>query len=153
MNNQLKSKTRLTYIQIIFQHLSTNSNIEEILNSFEQNYKGKFIENFNDKNKIKFEFNSRYLIKLINFYILFIKSENYISKINKHIDFDRKFDKWDLINKSILIAALSEIKYTNTSKFKIVLNDYLNISKSFINKFEIGIINAILDKLINDQET
>ena len=152
MNNQLKSKTRLTYIQIIFQHLSTNSNIEEILNSFEQNYKGKFIENFNDKNKIKFEFNSRYLIKLINFYILFIKSENYISKINKHIDFDRKFDKWDLINKSILIAALSEIKYTNTSKFKIVLNDYLNISKSFINKFEIGIINAILDKLIHDQE-
>ena len=152
MNNQLKSKTRLTYIQIIFQHLSTNTEIEEILNSFEQNYKGKFIENFNDKKKIKFEFNSNYLIKLINCYIQFIKAENYISKINKHIDFDRKFDKWDLINKSILIAALSEIKYTDTSKFKIVLNDYLNISKSFINKFEIGIINAILDKLINDQE-
>ena len=152
MNNQLKSKTRLTYIQIIFQHLSTNINVEEILNSFEQNYKGKFIENFNDKKKIKFEFNSNYLIKLIDYYRQFIKSENYISKINKKIDFDRKFDKWDLINKSILIAALSEIKYTDTSKFKIVLNDYLNISKSFINKFEIGIINAILDKLINDQE-
>ena len=152
MNNQLKSKTRLTYIQIIFQHLSTNINVEEILNSFEQNYKDKFIENFNDKKKVKFEFNSNYLIKLINYYIQFIKSENYISKINKHIDFDRKFDKWDLINKSILIAALSEIKYTDTSKFKIILNDYLNISKSFINKFEIGIINAILDKLINDQE-
>ena len=153
MNNQLKSKTRLTYIQIIFQHLSTNINIEEILHSFEQNYKGKIIENFNDKKKIIFEFNSNYLIKLVNFYIKFIKSENYILKINKHIDFDRKFDKWDLINKSILLAALSEIKYTDTSKFKIVLNDYLNISKSFINKFEIGIINAILDKLINDQET
>ena len=152
MNNQLKSKTRLTYIQIIFQHLSTNIDVEEILNSFEQNYKDKFIENFNDKKKVKFEFNSNYLIKLINYYIQFIKSENYISKINKPIDFDRKFDKWDLINKSILIAALSEIKYTDTSKFKIVLNDYLNISKSFINKSEIGIINAILDKLINDQE-
>ncbi|SVE24479.1 uncharacterized protein METZ01_LOCUS477333, partial [marine metagenome] len=82
MNNQLKSKTRLTYIQIIFQHLSTNTDIEEILNSFEKNYKGKFIENFNDKKKIKFEFNSNYLIKLINYYIQFIKSENYISKIN-----------------------------------------------------------------------
>ena len=152
MNNQLKSKTRLTYIQIIFQHLSTNTDINEIFNSFEKNYKGKFIENFNDKKKIKFEFNSNYLIKLIDYYRQFIKSENYISKINKKIDFDRKFDKWDLINKSILIAALSEIKYTDTSKFKIVLNDYLNISKSFINKFEIGIINAILDKLINDQE-
>ena len=47
---------------------------------------------------------------------------------------------------------MSEIKYTIPSKLKIVLNDYLNISKSFINKSEIGIINAILDKLINDQK-
>ena len=150
MNNQLKSKTRLANIQIIFQHLSTNNNIDEILNSFEKYYKSTFVQNFNDKKKIKFEFNSNYLRKLINFYVQFTKSQNYITEINNHINFDRKFERWDLINQSILIAALSEIKYTDESKFKIVLNDYLNISKFFINKSEINIINAILDKLIND---
>ena len=151
MNNQLKSKTRLANIQVIFQHLSTNNDIDDILNSFEQHYKSTFVQNFNDKKKIKFEFNSNYLRKLINFYVQFIKSENYITKINDYIDFDRKFDRWDLINKSIMIAALSEIKYTHISKLKIVLNDYLEISKSFIKKSDISIINAILDKLINEQ--
>ena len=152
MNNQLKSKTRIANIQIIFQHLSTNNDIEEIFISFEEHYKSTFVENFNTKKKIKFEFNTNYLRKLINFYIQFVKSKNYINNINNHINFDRKFEKWDLINQSILIAAMSEIKYTTPSKLKIVLNDYLNISKSFINKSEIGIINAVLDKLINDQK-
>ena len=151
MNNQLKSKTRLSNIQIIFQHLSTDDNIEEILETFEKFYKSTFIEKFNSKKKIKFEFNSNYLRKLVNFYLQFIKSENYLFMINSFIDSGRKFDKWDVINKSILIAALSEIKYTDVSKIKIILNDYLNISKLFINKSEIGIINAILDKIINEQ--
>ena len=152
MNNQLKSKTRLTYIQIIFQHLSTKNNIYEILNSFEQYYKSTFIENFDDKKKIKFEFNSNYLKKLINFYTQFTQSLNYIFKINQYIDFNRKFEKWDIINQSILIAAISEISNTENSKLKIVINDYLNISKLFITQSEVGIINAILDKLINEQQ-
>ena len=152
MNNQLKSKTRLTYIQIIFQHLSTKNDIYEILNSFEQYYKSTFIENFDDKKKIKFEFNSNYLKKLINIYTQFTQFENYIFKINQYIDFNRKFEKWDIINQSILIAAISEIKNTENSKLKIVINDYLNISKLFIKQSEVGIINAILDKLINEQQ-
>ena len=151
MNNQLKSKTRLSNIQIIFQHLSTDDNIDEILGTFEKYYKSTFIEIFNSKKKIKFEFNSNYLKKLVNFYLQFTQSENYLFMINSLIVSGRKFDKWDIINKSILIAALSEIKYTDGSKVKIILNDYLNISKLFINKSEIGIINAILDKIINDQ--
>ena len=151
MNNQLKSKTRLSNIQVIFQHLSTDNNIEEILKTFEKYYKSTFIEIFNSKKKIKFEFNSNYLRKLVNFYLQFTKSENYLFMINNLINSGRKFDKWDIINKSILIAALSEIKYTDGSKVKIILNDYLNISKLFINKSEIGIINAILDKIINDK--
>ena len=152
MNNQLKSKTRLAYIQIIFQHLSTKNDMIEILNSFEQYYKNTFIKNFDDKKKIKFDFNSNYLKKLINFYTQFTNSENYLFKINQYIDFNRKFEKWDIINQSILIAAISEIRNTENLKLKIVINDYLNISKSFIKQSEVGIINAILDKLINEQQ-
>ena len=69
------------------------------------------------------------------------------------INFDRKFQKWDIINQSILIGALSEIKNTEFSKLKIVLNDYLNISKLFIAQSDIGTINAVLDKLINDKRS
>ena len=149
MNNQLKSKTRLTFIQIIFQHLSTKNNVYEIFKTFDLNYKSTFVENFHNKKKIKFEFNSNFLKKLIDYYCNFIESQNYLLLINKFIDFDRKFEKWDIINQSILLAVLSEIKSSNISKVKITLNDYLNISKSFIDQYEIAIINAILDKIIN----
>ena len=151
MNNQLKSKTRLAFIQIIFQFISTNNDMDEIFNTFNTNYKSTYIENFKDKKKIKFEFNSNFLKKLKDFYIRYTNANKHISIINKKIDFNRDFEKWDIINQSILLAALSEITNTESSKVKIVLNDYLNIGKLFINQKDISFINAIIDKLINEK--
>tara|TARA_B110000495_G_C22649148_1_gene384971 strand:+ start:121 stop:582 length:462 start_codon:yes stop_codon:yes gene_type:complete len=150
MNNYLKSKTRLSFIQIIFQHLSTKDDINEILNVFDKNYKSTFVDNFNYKSKIKFEFNSTFLKKLVDFYIQYIATENYLNSINKHIDFNRKFEKWDIINQSILLAVLSEIKQTEIPKVKIIFNDYLNVSKFFIGKSDLGFINGVADNIIKD---
>jgi len=150
MNNNLKSKTRLSFVQIIFQHLSTKNDVNEILNIFNKNYKSTFVDNFNNKSKIKFEFNSTLLKKLVNFYTQYISTENYLNSINKYIDFNRKFEKWDIINQSILLAILSEIKQTEVSKVKITFNDYLNVSKLFISKSDLGFINGIADNIIKD---
>ena len=152
MNNQLKFKTRVSFIQIIFQHLSTGNEINEILTSFNENYKNTVVESFHDKKKIKFEFSSIFLNKLTNFYINYVESENHIKIINSYIDIERKFQKWDIINQSILIGAISELKNSNIDKIKITLNDYLNLSKLFIDKSEVGILNAVLDKLLNDKK-
>jgi len=150
MNNQLKSKTRLTYIQIIFQHISTNNDIYEILEMFNTNYKSTYVQNFHNKKKIKFEFNSKFLHKLLDYYVGYISKVEYLPLINKYINFNRKFEKWDIINQSILLAALSEIKNSESNKIKIIFNDYLNISKFFINQNDVNTINAILDKLIHE---
>ena len=152
MHNFLKSKTRLTFIQIIFENLSTKNDIFEIFNIFDSKYKNTYVESFQGKRKIKFEFNSNFLKKLISYYNDYTKSNNYLDSINKFINFDRNFEKWDIINKSIFLAALSELNNIEDNKFKIVLNDYLNISKSFIEDKEIGIINAVLDKMIYEKK-
>ena len=152
MDNFLKSKTRLAFIQLIFENLSTKNDIFEIFTIFDVNYKSTSIENFNDKEQIKFEFSSNFLKKLISFYYDYTKSENYIDLINQFIDFDRSFKKWDLINQSIILAALSELNNVEKIKIKIVLNDYLNVGKAFVEDKDIGIINAILDKIINDKK-
>ena len=47
-----------------------------------------------------------------------------------------------------MLVAISELKYSNNFKDKIILNDYLEISKSFVNLKDTKIINAILDKFI-----
>ena len=153
MNNQLKSKTRLAFIQIIFQQLSTKNNIDEIFKIFDSNYKSTYVDNFNNKKKIKFEFNSPFLNKLVNFYINYTYDSTHISLINKSINFNRKFEKWDIINQSILLASLSEIANSEISKSKIIFNDYLNISKFFVNTSDIKILNAIIDKVINNENS
>jgi transcription termination factor NusB len=152
MNNLLKSKTRLTFIQIIFENLSTKNDIFQILKTFELNYKSTFVQNFHNKEQIKFEFNTNYLNKLITFYDYYTKNNNYFDIIDSFIDFNRSFKNWDIINQSILLGTLSEIKNIEKNKIKVVLNDYLNIGKSFIDDKEIGTINAILDKIIYEKK-
>ena len=152
MDNKLKSKTRLTNIQLIFQHISTNDDIDVIRENFDKYYKNSSIENFSSKKKIKFEFNTNFLIKLNNYYKEYVNLNDYLIKINSFITFDRKFEKWNLINQSIILASISELTNTEESKLKIVLNDYLNISKNFLSLNEVKIINAILDKFINEKK-
>ena len=142
----------MAFVQIIFQYLSTKNNLLEILDVFILNYKSTYVESFKSKKKIKFEFNTNFLKKLSNSFEKYTLSTDYLNKINSLIDFNRKFEKWDIINQSITLAILSEFKYSEINKLKIILNDYLNISKNFIDQSDIGKINAIVDKIINEKK-
>ena len=143
MDNKLKSKTRLAAIQLVSQQLINNQDIENIKDDFDKYYRNTKI----DKSSAKIEYNINFLSKLINYY----KKMNLINiykEINDLIAFDRNFEKWDTINKAILLVAISELKNSQIIKYRIILNDYLEISKSFVNSKDTKIINAILDKFI-----
>jgi len=143
MDNKLKSKTRLAAIQLVSQQLINNQDIENIKDDFDKYYRNTKI----DKSSAKIEYNINFLSKLINCY----KKMNLINiykEINDLIAFDRNFEKWDTINKAILLVAISELKNSQIIKYRIILNDYLEISKSFVNSKDTKIINAILDKFI-----
>ena len=51
-----------------------------------------------------------------------------------------------------MFAIITELKITDKNKFKIVLNDYLNISKSLVSQKETKLINAIIQKYIDKDE-
>ena len=143
MDNKLKSKTRLAAIQLVSQQLINNQDIESIKDDFDKYYRNTKI----DKSSEKIEYNINFLSKLVNYYTK-INMINIYQEINDLIIFDRKFEKWDTINKAIMLVAISELKYSSNLKDKIILNDYLEISKSFVNLKDTKIINAILDKFI-----
>ena len=143
MNNKLKSKTRLAAIQLVSQQLINNQDIENIKDDFDKYYRNTKI----DKSSEKIEYNINFLSKLINYYKK-INIINTYQEINDLITFDRKFEKWDTVNKAILLMAISELNNSKNIKYKIILNDYLEISKLFVNLKDTKIINAILDKFI-----
>ena len=143
MNNKLKSKTRLAAIQLVSQQLINNQDIENIKDDFDKYYRNTKI----DKSSEKIEYNINFLSKLINYYKK-INIINTYQEINDLITFDRKFEKWDTVNKAILLMAISELNNSKNIKYKIILNDYLEISKLFVNLKDTKIRNAILDKFI-----
>jgi N utilization substance protein B len=143
MDNKLKSKTRLAAIQLVSQQLINNQDIKNIKDDFDKYYRNTKI----DKSSEKIEYNINFLSKLVNYYEK-INIINIYQEINDLISFDRKFEKWDTINQAIMLVAISELKYSKNIKYRIILNDYLEISKSFVNLKDTKIINAILDKFI-----
>ena len=147
MDNKLKSKTRLAAIQLVSQQLVNNQDIESIKDDFDKHYRNTIIDN--SSNKI--QYNVNFLSKLAN-YFKTINIKNVSEEINKLIKFNRKYEKWDTINKAIILTALAELRNSGENKIKIILNDYIEISKSFVNSQETKMINAILDKMINEKK-
>ena len=151
MQNQIKTETRLAFIQFIYSSFFSDSPIQENSDNFEKYFNKLSVSSIEQKNESLINFNKTYFNKLTLSYIEFIKYNKVDDIINPLIRFDRKFENWDLINQSIILSILSEIVITKKEKIKILLNDYLNISKSLIRKKELGMINAIVDKYINEK--
>ena len=153
MQNQIKTNTRLAFIQFIFSTFFSNNKIIDEKEDF-QNYFYKLsvpsIEK--DKKEILLNFNKNFFNKLSLVYNEYVKKNDVNKLVNSMINFDRKYNEWNTINKSIILAIFSEIEITKKEKIKIIINDYFNISKSLISKKELGMINAITDKYINEKK-
>ena len=147
MQNKIKSKTRLVAVQLLAQHLINNVEIEILKNDFDKNYRNTILADGLEK----VQYNINFLSKIIKFYKK-IDFDLTAKKINNIISFDRKFEKWDTINQAIILISFSEICSSDKKNIKIILNDYIEISKSFVTTKETKLINLILDKLLSDKK-
>jgi len=151
MKNQIKTKTRLTFIQFVFSTFFSNEGIIDETESFQNYFYKLSIPSIEKDSESFIDFNKNYFNKLKLNYHDFVKKNNIDNLIDPLINFERSYKNWNVINKSIILAILSEIEITKKEKIKILINDYFNISKSLINKKELGMINAITDKYINEK--
>ena len=147
MDNKIKSKTRLAAIQLVAQQLVNNQDIESIKDDFDKYYRNTVIDNKSEK----IQYNVNFLSKLVG-YFKSINSQDISQEINNLIKFNRKFEKWDTINKAIILIAISELRNSEKKKIITILNDYIEVSKSFVSLKDTKLINSILDKLINEKK-
>ena len=152
MQNLIKTKTRLAYIQFIFSTFFSKGEIIDETEHFQNYfYKLSIPSTYKDQNTI-IEFNKNFFNKLSFSYLEFIKKNKVDELMDSLINFERKYKSWSFINKSIILAIFSEIEISKKEKIKILINDYFNISKSLITRKELGMINAITDKYINKKK-
>ena len=152
MQNYIKSQTRLAFVQYIFQNELLNTDSCENIEDFQKHFYDTNIAIIDEKKEIKLKFNKNFLNRLFSSLKNNIDKKNITEDLNGFIDINRKFEKWDNILKSIIFAMIAELLITEKNKFKIVFNDYLNISKSLVSQKETKLINAIIQKYIDKNE-
>ena len=152
MQNYIKSQTRLAFVQYLFQNEFLNADSSESVEDFQKHFYDTNIAIIDDKKEFRLKFNKNFLNKLFSSLKNNIDKENIIDDLNDFININRKFEKWDNILKSIIFAIIAELLITEKNKFKIVFNDYLNISKSLVSQKETKLINAIIQKYIDKDE-
>ncbi len=75
------------------------------------------------------------------------RSELIKEKVNIHLSNDINLNKTDKLLKIILFAAIFELMFKHNTPKKVVINEYLLASEHFLEKIQIGYLNAILDKI------
>ena len=152
MQNYTKLQTRLAFVQYLFQNEFLNADSSESIEDFQKHFYDTNIAIIDEKKEIKLKFNKNFLNRLFSSLKDNIDKKNIIEDLNGFIDINRRFEKWDNILKSLIFAIITELKITDKNKFKIVFNDYLNISKSLVSQKETKLINAIIQKYIDKNE-
>ena len=68
-------------------------------------------------------------------------------KIKSYLANDINLTKTDKLLKIILFAAIFELMFKHNTPKKVIINEYLLASEHFLEKIQIGYLNAILDKI------
>ena len=71
-------------------------------------------------------------------------------KINNHLSEDIDLKKTDKLLKIILFAAVFELLFKHNNPKKVIISEYVQASEYFLEKVQIGYLNAILDKISKD---
>ena len=75
------------------------------------------------------------------------RSELIEETITVNLSEDINLKKTDKLLKIILFAALFEIMFRHSTPKKVIISEYLLASEHFLEKIQIGYLNAILDKI------
>ena len=75
------------------------------------------------------------------------RSELIQETITAHLADDIDLKKTDKLLKIILFAAIFELMFKHNNPKKVIISEYLLASEFFLEKVQIGYLNAILDKI------
>ena len=75
------------------------------------------------------------------------RSELIEETVNKHLADDINLKKTDKLLKIILFASVFELMFMHKNPKKVIISEYLLASEFFLEKVQIGYLNAILDKI------
>ena len=78
------------------------------------------------------------------------RSELIEETIKLHLSEDINLSKTEKLLKILLFAAVFELLFKHNTPKKVIINEYILASEYFLEKIQIGYLNAILDKIAKE---
>ena len=78
------------------------------------------------------------------------RSELIETTIREHLNTDIDLKKTDKLLKIVLFAAVFELLFKHNNPKKVIISEYVLASEYFLEKVQIGYLNAILDKIAKE---
>lgn len=146
-NPQSTAMARLTAVQALYEIEMTNTSIDNIFRDFTERRwdNNTILDKITDDNsKLALPDKKKFTAIIRG---VLINQGNIIIILNKAVSKNIYFDKLDSLIKSILLCATYEICFENLTPNKVVLNEYINITKSFYEQNESSLVNGVLDRI------
>ena len=122
-------------VQVMYQKDMTDTDLDKIISNFIIHYINEE-ESYDDINLSFFK-------KLTS---RFSDDIDFEGMINQNLQSDKTMGQTAYIAKSIIKVAVIEMMFENTD-LPIIMNEYIEISKCFVDEKSVKFINAILDKI------
>jgi len=146
-NPQSSAMARLTAVQALYEIEMTSTSIDNIFKDFiERRWDNNMIlDKINDDSSKLALPDKKKFTTIIRGVI--INQGNIIRILDKAVSKNIYFDKLDSLIKSILLCATYEICFENLTPNKVILNEYINITKAFYEQNESSLVNGVLDRI------
>jgi len=127
------TEARLMAVQGIYQHFLLNRDQADIMEEF-------ILHRFDNTGADKKLFSKLMQATIEN-------KDRYLQIINAHIGPDWEMDRMGLVERSLLVVAIAELETAPKTPIKVVINEFINVAKAFLNKPEVSFVNGVLDKV------
>ena len=138
---------RLTAVQALYEIEMTSTSIDNIFKDFiERRWDNNMILDkiTDDSSKLALPDKKKFTTIIRG---VIINQGNIIRILDKAVSKNIYFDKLDTLIKSILLCATYEICFENLTPNKVILNEYINITKAFYEQNESSLVNGVLDRI------
>ena len=135
---EIRRNARMYAVQAIFQYFFNKQDICSVINQF-SSYK---VESGTEKKKSYDEKFFSLIVKGVDANKIFIKE-----LIEENLSSQWNYNRIDITLKAILSLGIFELKNCKDIPLKVIIDEYVTISKMYCNNNNIGFINGILDNI------
>tara|TARA_A100001015_G_scaffold321584_1_gene453151 strand:- start:3322 stop:3759 length:438 start_codon:yes stop_codon:yes gene_type:complete len=135
---EARRQARKFAVQVTFQYFFNNEDTKDILKNF---FSLSFIKSLGKPPK----YDEKFLLNIVEG----VDSKRFdIDKIiQANLSKEWEIKRIDLTMKSIISLAVFELCYLKKIPYKVIINEYVSISKTYFNDKDTGFINGILDNI------